>query len=249
MHSKPTSLNDHAGYIAWKDWSAENFGLYTKAEELEFACELQRANINLTPTTKVLEIGFGNGAFAGWVRQFTAHYVGTEANQELVDRALRAGMTAYLTTSDISSIASDKPYNVILAFDVLEHLGFEQIIALLNNCRACISKDGVILLRVPSGDSPFSGPLFNGDITHKTLLGSKAFAQLALLTGFEVVSTRDTALPVFGLGLRKAAGRALVKFARKCTTLFIRAVFFGYKHAVITSNMVVVLKPNSDKRY
>lgn len=245
-HSKPISSNDHAGYIAWKNWSEANFGLYTKSENLEFARELQRANIKLTPSTKVLEIGFGNGAFAGWVRQFTTHYVGIEANQELVDRAIKAGIKAYSTTSDITSITPSESYNLILAFDVLEHLELEQIITLLNTCRTCISKDGVVLLRVPSGDSPFSGTLFNGDITHKTLLGSKAFVQLALLTRFEVVSTLDTALPIFGLGFRKTIERAIVKFARKCTALFIRATFFGYKHAVITSNMVVVLKPNSD---
>jgi len=245
-HAKPNSLSNHAGYIAWKDWSEEKFGLYTKSDQIEFACELQRANVNLTSTTRVLEIGFGNGAFAGWVRQFTTHYIGTEANQELVDRALKAGIAARPATLDIASIAPGQFYNVIVALDVLEHLKYEDIITLLKACRTCISKDGVMLLRVPSGDSPFSGTLFNGDITHKTLLGSKAFAQLAVLTGFEIISTHDTVLPIFGLGLRKAVERAMVKFARKLTTLFIRVTFLGNKHAVITSNMIVILRSHLD---
>lgn len=234
--------NSETSYITWKAWSAENFGLYTRADQIEFASELRNANITLADKTRVFEIGFGNGAFAGWVRQFTTHYVGTEANQELIERALKAGIDAHPATLDIASIAARSSCDVIVAFDVLEHLKLDEILTLLNSCRACLSKDGVMLIRVPSGDSPFSGPLFNGDITHRTLLGSKAFTQLAVLTGLKIVSTNDTALPILGLGVRKAIERTLVKIMRRLVALLIKIIFLGNKHAVISSNMIVILK-------
>lgn len=239
---QPTMCDDDAHYIHWKNWDPNDFGTFTRADGVQFAAELRRAGVNLTARMRILEIGFGNGAFAGWARQFTKGYVGVEVNNELVNRAVKDGVEAYSTINDAVSTAAGRGYDLIVAFDVFEHLDVNQVIATLKQCRSSLTRDGAIVIRVPSGDSPFAARLINGDITHKTLLGSKAIGQIALLTGLELVSTHDTALPILGLGIKKVPGRCLVKAARAAVSLFIRAAFYGNKHAVMTSNMIAVLR-------
>lgn len=235
-------LDQAAGYIEWKVWRAENFGRYNNIDRIHFVAELKAADVRVTKDSRVLEIGFGNATFAGWAREMSQHYVGTETNPELVERARQIGIEAHLGTTDLETVASGRHFDLIVAFDVLEHLEMTDIIALLNSAKRCLSDDGRIVFRVPSGDSPFSGPLMYGDITHKTKLGSKAIVQLATLTGLEVVSTHNATLPILGMGVRVAIESAIVATLRILIGAVIRVAFNGNKHAVISNNMVAVLQ-------
>ncbi|TAN06155.1 MAG: class I SAM-dependent methyltransferase [Rhodanobacteraceae bacterium] len=229
-------------YVKWKAWDAENFGRFTNSDRICFEAELRAAGVSVTKDTKVLEIGFGNGKFAAWICKNSEHYVGTESNPELVERAIGAGIEAHLGTNDLTEVALHRRFDLIVAFDVLEHLDMPDILTLLESAKRCLSDNGRIVFRVPSGDSPFSGPLMYGDITHKTRLGSKAIAQIATITGLEVVSTHDAVLPIYGMGLIVAIESILVNIFRKFVGAIIRAAFNGNKHAVISSNMVAVLR-------
>lgn len=229
-------------YIGWKGWDSAAFGTFSKEEHIQFAAEIRRTGVALNAETRVLEIGFGNGAFAGWVRQSTQHYVGMEANQTLVDRATAAGIEAYRSDVALDAFASKKAFDLIVAFDVIEHMVLEDIVATLRAWNKHVSRDGRILIRIPSGDSPFSGRLMYGDITHKTLLGTTALQQLATLAGLELVATYPPALPILGLGPKKTVERATVAIARKAAALLINATFHGNRHGVVTSNLIAIFK-------
>jgi len=229
-------------YIDWKGWNSSTFGTYSREERIQFAAEIRRTEIMLNQQTKVLEIGFGNGSFAGWIREHTRHYVGIEANRMLIERANAAGFEAYSSQEKMDVIAGGRTFDLIVAFDVIEHMALEDIIGTLRTWKERLSDSGRILIRVPSGDSPFSGRVMYGDITHKTLLATTALRQIASLTGLDLVATYPPALPVFGLGLKKAAERAVVATARKMLTFLVNATFHGNRHGVVTSNLVAILK-------
>lgn len=229
-------------YIDWKDWDSTNFGTYSKDECLKFKAEIRRTGFVLNQKTRVLEIGFGNGTFAGWIRKYTPHYVGIEANRILVQRAIENGIEAYEPTTELDTVAHGRTFDLIVAFDVIEHLSLEDIISMMQSWEKNLSSNGRILIRIPSGDSPFSGRLMYGDITHKTLLGTTALKQLAPKANLELMATYPPSLPILGLGPRRAFDRAMVAIARKIATSLINATFHGNRHGVVTSNLIAIFR-------
>lgn len=234
--------DENVSYIDWKAWSPEKFGVLTAEDDAQFSCEMRRAGIDLDHSSQVLEIGFGNGVFAAWVQRRTPRYVGSECNPELIARARKAGIEAHPATLDLAYIAQGRSFDLIAIFDVLEHLEIEEILRLLASSRHCLSARGRLVIRVPSGDSPFSGRFMHGDITHKTFLGTLAFHQLAARTGLEVVAVRDAAFPIVGFGISATVIRAAVAATRKVIDSMIRIVYYGNKPAVISPNLIAVLQ-------
>lgn len=229
-------------YIDWKGWNVCNFAKYSNEERIQFSAEVRRAGIALDQETRVLEIGFGNGSFAGWVKHFTHHYAGIESNKELVERANSFGIEAYPSIAELDATAGERTFDLIVAFDVVEHMALHDIVATLQVWGRHLSPSGRILIRIPSGDSPFSGRVMYGDITHKTLLATTALQQIAPPAGLSLVATYPPAFPVFGLGLRKAVERAIVSAFRKVATQLINATFHGNRHGVVTSNLIAIFK-------
>lgn len=95
---------------------------------------------------------------------------------------------------------------------------------------------------VPIGDSPFSGGIYRGDLTHRTLLGSSVARQLAMEAGFKVCQVRSPVLPVWGLGLVRAGRRMAVRLMQTLAFSFVRHVLMGEGSAVVSPNMIVVLR-------
>ena len=78
-------------YSMWKDWRAADFGRVNCEESLSFERELQATGIGKPAGLRVGEIGYGNGAFAGWACRAGAHWIGRETNQALQVRAVESG--------------------------------------------------------------------------------------------------------------------------------------------------------------
>src|SRR4030095_746310 len=89
-------------YSVWKDWRAADFGRVNGEESLYFERELEAAGIGKPAGLRVGEIGYGNGAFAGWARHAGAHWIGRETSHELQARALEAGFDILSLDSSLS---------------------------------------------------------------------------------------------------------------------------------------------------
>lgn len=242
MSNEDAATRSGHDYVAWKHWQDSAFGTCSAYDSLYFSAELRSSHLILDSETRVLEIGFGNGNFCGWVRQTTSNYVGTESNPVLIERALSAGIEAHSATLDIEQIRSGRTFDLIAIFDVLEHLEIDAILALLRSCKQALSVQGHILIRIPSGDSPFAAHLFHGDITHKTLLGSMAIRQMADMLDMQVIAIKEPAFPVFGHGLAAALRRSGVSIVRSIVTRLINAAYHGNESMVLTPNLVAVLR-------
>jgi SAM-dependent methyltransferase len=234
--------DENRNYLAWKGWEGAAFGRYTAEESLYFKAELHRAGVGSLSGTKILELGFGNGAFATWTRELGGQWTGIETNPALLDRAREAGFAARSPEHGLFAAVNDVRQDLVVAFDVLEHLPLEQIRVLLGDAKKILRSGGLLVARVPSGDSPFSGSIFHGDLTHVTLLGSSAIQQLALEAGFHVVQIRPPAFPIWGLGTRRLVRRAAVRVVRRLASAVIAEVLIGNEDAVITPNLVFVLR-------
>ncbi|MBV5323140.1 MAG: class I SAM-dependent methyltransferase [Ilumatobacteraceae bacterium] len=229
-------------YVLWKNWQGLDFGHFEIEDSLNFRHELNASGIDTVQGLRVGELGYGNGVFAGWVTAEGGDWVGREAILELQQRAAHAGFQVIAAQDAFTKIHGHEGFDLIVAFDVFEHLELSEIRLFLSEARSALRPGGHLLARFPSGDSPFSGAIYWGDATHRTLLGSSAVRQLALEAGLEICQVRSPILPVWGLGLRRAARRTAIRLIQVLVFPFIRHAFIGRGDAIITPNMVIVLK-------
>src|SRR4051812_6334961 len=99
-HGQDAAVAD--SYSVWKDWRAADFGRVNCEESLYFERELEATGIGKPAGLKIGEIGYGNGAFAGWARRAGAHWIGRETSQLLQARAVEAGFDILTTDSTLS---------------------------------------------------------------------------------------------------------------------------------------------------
>lgn len=229
-------------YRDWKGWSKKEFGQCDVVSARYFALEMSSAGLSPLGGLRLLEIGFGNGEFAQWSSQQGVQYVGTEMLNSLVSAGNAAGFRMYSSDCNLVEVLGADCLDGVVAFDVFEHLELADLHQTLRNLGICLKPGGRIFGRVPSGDSPFARAIQYGDVTHKMVFGSSSVRQIAMASGLEVLQIREPAFPVLGLGLRTALRRGLVRLARSMLFPMLRTVFVGDSRAVLTPNMVFVLR-------
>lgn len=197
-------------YIDWKDWRQEDFAAYTPADAAYFQAEIAKSGkTDLASMQQVIEIGFGNGKFLGWAKAQNWQVMGVEMNEELLARARAAGFTA----QRFADLSAQTPGSVdlIVAFDVLEHMQQPAIESVFSQAATLLRRGGVLLARVPNADSPLGLCVQHGDFTHVQALGYYKFEYLARKYGLEITHYGMTARLPHGLNLRAALGRILAR--------------------------------------
>lgn len=187
---------------------------------------------------RVLEIGFGDGQLLRWCRTKGHVITGVEIVPALVARARDLGVDC-LPGPVTATTLGDRMFEAIFAFDVLEHMTFEEIAAFFDHSRANLAPGGFYLLRFPNGASPFGHAYQASDITHKSVLSLGIMKQLARRAGLEVVGTlQPRPYPPSIVGkIQRRLGYALQDVIGWMLT---RAYFGGKAH--LEPNLLVVLR-------
>ena len=123
---------NYIDYQNWKRWDSDTFGNYSNLDAAYFLSELKRTTIDVIKEIYVYEIGFGNGSFAGYAQSLGFKYFGSEINQTLVERGRKFGISVYENgIKEVISSEGSETFDLVVAFDVLEHLEVEDIISFL----------------------------------------------------------------------------------------------------------------------
>lgn len=234
--------NNYNNYRNFKDWNSSDFGYISKEDETYFNCEFNNISKEGIDNKRVLELGFGNGAFAAWSTQKDCEYFGTELISELVLKGKESGFNVFDAFASLGKEITANSIDYVVAFDVFEHLSKEEIDLKLNDCWKILKNGGELIGRVPSGDSPFSAPIQNGDFTHKISLGSSMIRQIAISNGYTVKVIRSPSMPLMGLGLKSFARRLIIKVIRGFCYPLISNIFMGGGSPVLTPNLIFILK-------
>lgn len=176
-------------YRVLKQWQEEDFGKLKQHESAYFRRELSR--VPLHRASRVLELGFGNGSFMTYAmgKGYLVH--GTEADAASIDLARKRGFEAF-TLEQCSTLEG---YDLVVAFDVFEHLDTQELHVLFDALRYRLLKPGGhVLARFPNGQSPFGLVNQYGDITHKSVIGREKIFQLCYAHDMEVVEVRNPSL-------------------------------------------------------
>jgi SAM-dependent methyltransferase len=117
------------------------------------------------PTGTLLDVGC---AFGRFLQVAAAHYAceGLDTSRYALARARQEVPAVTLYHSAIQDFATDRRYDVITCFDVLEHVPL--IDRALARLRALLAPDGVLIAAVPVYDTPFGWAvgMIDRDPTH-----------------------------------------------------------------------------------
>lgn len=181
-NSPPSTANND--YTVWKGWDPiGHFGECSASDRKYFDAEVAR--LPVTEIRSVLELGFGNGSFLGFARSKGWSVTGVEAIESQVQVARERGFEAFTPdgVADITPCSLD----LVVAFDVLEHIPQSDLPGLFATIYNKLRPGGLFLARFPNGDSPFGMPYQNGDVTHVTVIGSGKLRYFAQQAGLIVV--------------------------------------------------------------
>ena len=241
---KPTSSQPASKYgqeyLEWKNWgNNESFSRLDKHIESSYSEEIARTE--LLHIRDVLEIGFGNGSFLTYARNRNWNIVGTEMNPTLVAQARSLGFDAR-NSNAIDSMEVEH-FDLIVAFDVLEHIHQNEIPAFLASVRTLLRHGGVFLARFPNADSPFGLPYQHGDVTHVTAIGSAKVEYFARMLDFDIVYIGGDAHPLWCGSYLHFCHRLIANPIKKILEIFVKIIFFPTaKVTFFSSNIVIALK-------
>lgn len=222
----------YADYVAWKGWTPF---VYDPDEAEIFRGELGRDLAG----KQLLEIGFGAGHLLAWAREQGATVAGCELNAECRAAAEERGVE--ILPADLgASVASHREhFDLIVAFDVFEHLTLPQIVEALGHVAFLLKPTGKLVLRVPNAQSPFGAFSQYGDVTHVTPLSGALLEQLTLDTPLEVIAIRGSYRP-WGATLGRKLVRSLRYGLQRLVQAFVRFTFLNT--APIATDVTIVIR-------
>lgn len=197
-------MNDKSReYQNFKGWNTANFGCRSRHWNVYFQWQILRCTRGNPGIRKLrlLEIGFGNGAFLGWAREQGHTVYGVEVNTSQLAAARQAGFSTASSLDELQTLFDITELDGVVAFDVFEHMRWDELREVLERLRPLLKPVGWVLARFPNGDSPFGRLNQHGDTTHVTTIGSVAVHQFATAAGFEVLSIRSDRMPILGVGV------------------------------------------------
>lgn len=228
-------------YINWKNWDPDLFSKTSKLEEAYFGNILKLVQLKNSP--KVLEIGFGNGSFLGYLNKKNFNFDGLESNQHLVDLAIKNNFSAY---QSFDQLKTDKKYDLIVLFDVIEHIPAADIENFLKQVSFHLEDSGKVFLRFPNGASPLGLANQHGDITHFNIITLPKLNYWCYKSNLKVVFSKGDDLPfIFKHNLVKMPSRLFKIALHQIIERIIRLISPQSK-GVLSSNLQVVIKKNNE---
>jgi SAM-dependent methyltransferase len=225
----------YQNYTQWKRWQ----GTFEVRERdaRYFAAELRGIALH---GRRVLEVGFGNGSFLAWAKSRGAEVCGLEINPEMLAAAARHGYPAR-NLSLVELAAEGAHFDLIAAFDVIEHWDVDELIANFRAVAALLTDSGRFVVRFPNGHSPFGRVYQYGDFTHKCVISSYKIDYLAGVADLDVLRIENE---------RRVSSRAGVLRALRHRWLALRRAWierslskiYGTPRLPLAPNLVAVLR-------
>ena len=122
----------------------QKFEWYYHAEKWEFEEALNYIKVD----DKVLEIGAGNGSFLNKLANKKENIEALEFNKSAIESLNNQGYKVYKETIENYSIKHDKQYDVLVTFQVLEHVA--DVKSFLEGAIKVLKKGGNLIISVPN---------------------------------------------------------------------------------------------------
>ena len=188
---------------------------------------------------QILDIGCGHGAFLYFLA--AAGYTkvsGVDTSPEQISLAAKLGIdTAHCAPAFeyVCSLPSDS-LDVVILFDILEHLERQQLFDLLDQVRRILRPGGMCLVHVPNGEGLHGMRILFGDLTHIQAFTQTSARQLFTTIGFtRIENYEDRPIPH---GLISTVRRLLWDFGTIPFRILLAAEV-GVTKSILSQNMLI----------
>ncbi|OAL77851.1 hypothetical protein AY606_10395 [Acinetobacter sp. SFB] len=231
--------NIYDGYLEWKNWG-ESFGLIDDCTRRYYDLELKKIEGNLKgQNIRVLEIGFGNGSFLTYALERGWSVYGIEVNDDLITIANKKGFQVCSTMDYLE----DNVFDLIVAFDVLEHITSNELIEFTVKIKSKLKNGGFFVARFPNGDSPIGMKNQNGDLTHLNCIGSNKIIQLSKYCDFKLLFIKGQSEIFIYKSIKKTFYTIALYPIKLFINLIMKVFFFPTTYYFFCSeNLVVFFK-------
>lgn len=140
---------------------------------------------NFNYDSNILELGCGPGYLLDYLKLkgFTNSF-GIDISSEQIEIAKLKGHNVKLDDVFDFLRNSAEKYDLIFAFDLIEHFTKDELLELTSLIYNHLNKDGLFIIRTPNGQGLFSGQIIYGDLTHQTIFTPNSLTQLFSNIGF-----------------------------------------------------------------
>lgn len=125
-------------------------------------------NLNKSESLPVLDVGCGRGEWMGILTDYGIKTIGIDLNIGMVDKCMRLGFN--VKCGDAIKYLQEQPEGSIAAitgFHIIEHLSFEQLLALFDSALQALSPGGFVIFETPNPENILVGSCnFYYDPTH-----------------------------------------------------------------------------------
>lgn len=189
----------------------------------------------------IIDLGCGSGDFVYWLRTKGYENVkGIDISAELINIGTSLGINNIMCNDIFNYLAEKKvKYDLMIMRDVLEHFDREEIYNLIKLLYDNLVENGIVIIQVPNGQSPFLGKILFGDFTHQNAYTDSSINQIFKSVGFNNIEVFE-ATPVpknFKGKIRLAAWKLLRNYFR--TTQMIAT---GDNTGYFTQNIIAVIR-------
>ncbi len=161
----------------------------------------------------ILDIGCG---FGNLLKAFKEagynNLTGIDISEEQIQKAKELNSQINFSCIDLISYlkTSNKKYDLITAFDVIEHLEKEEAIMTLNLIFNALNESGKIIIQTPNAESPWFGAVAFGDFTHEWFYTASSLEDVLIKSGFRNIQFKPSE-PLF-ISFKSGIRRIVWKF-------------------------------------
>ena len=161
-----------------------------------------RVHIPADRNTRILDLGCGNGTLLHFLKEAGyRNVVGVDSCSEQILQAKESGVTEarHGDVFNFVNSASSESYDVVIAFDVIEHLTKPELFKLADGIHRILSRSGLWIIHVPNAEGIFGTRVRYADLTHEQAFTRESMEQLTRATGFRVLECFEDVPVVHGV--------------------------------------------------
>lgn len=192
---------------------------------------------------KAFDIGCGTGVFLSYLRSLGLRDLsGVDLSSEQIRMARNAGFAKTQVADAKKFLQKSKTsFDLITAFDVLEHLELDYLLDLLRAVHTRLAPGGIFIAQIPNALCPLN-PVRYADITHIRSFTANSLRQALLLSGFKNETPNFFSLPLPITGLKSLFRRlAWDFFISPPTRLYLKIQMGNVPDLITTGNIALAV--------
>ena len=192
--------------------------------------------VGIPLSARVLDLGCGSGDLLSYLNRYGFRLVeGVDVSEEQVELARSRGLDASVADAMQTLRNRVGDYDLITAFDVLEHFSKGELLRLMEAVRSALRPNGVFIAQTPNGEGLLPGHVIHSDLTHLTILTPESLEHLLRRSGFGRCEFFETGpVPKNFAGVVRSVLWSIVR----AIAIALRVIETGRSQKIWTENMI-----------